>query len=430
MSIRARKKFAAKVAAATVAAAITLTGCGGGSQQAASDGTVTLRFSWWGSDVRHKMTQKLIDAFEAKNPNIKIEGEYGDWSGYWDKLATQVASQDAPDVIQMDAAYLGEYAERGALLELKDVDLGKFDQAVADAGKVEGKQYAVTAGVNAQVVLANPALVAASGATLPDDTTWTWDEYNKTAAAITENSKGGVYGSGAVSGDAPMNLWFRQHGKSLFTADGKLGFDENDLTGWYEYQAELRDSEAVPPASVMTEDVTASVDQQGLATNRFALAWYWSNQLGALAKASGQALEIHRPPSTDGTAAGAKQFYKSSQFWSASSRTKHPAEVQKFIDFLSNSVEAGEIALADRGIPGNSEVRTAVLPKLTPEDAATAKFIDEISSELGDAVPVPPAGSSSVVEAFGRYAMEVHFNRMSPADAAKKAMDEAKSTLG
>ncbi|TVU62473.1 extracellular solute-binding protein [Paenarthrobacter nitroguajacolicus] len=430
MSIRARKKFAAKVAAATVAAAITLTGCGGGSQQAASDGTVTLRFSWWGSDVRHKMTQKLIDAFEAKNPNIKIEGEYGDWSGYWDKLATQVASQDAPDVIQMDAAYLGEYAERGALLELKDVDLGKFDQAVADAGKVEGKQYAVTAGVNAQVVLANPALVAASGVTLPDDTTWTWDEYNKTAAAITENSKGGVYGSGAVSGDAPMNLWFRQHGKSLFTADGKLGFDENDLTGWYEYQAELRDSKAVPPASVMTEDVTASVDQQGLATNRFALAWYWSNQLGALAKASGQALEIHRPPSTDGTAAGAKQFYKSSQFWSASSRTKHPAEVQKFIDFLSNSVEAGEIALADRGIPGNSEVRTAVLPKLTPEDAATAKFIDEISSELGDAVPVPPAGSSSVVEAFGRYAMEVHFNRMSPADAAKKAMDEAKSTLG
>lgn len=430
MSPRARKNLAAKVAAAAAAVAITLTGCGGGSQQAASDGTVTLRFSWWGSDVRHKMTQKLIDAFEAKNPNIKIEGEYGDWSGYWDKLATQVASQDAPDVIQMDAAYLGEYAERGALLELKDVDLGKFDQAVADAGKVEGKQYAVTAGVNAQVVLANPALVAASGVTLPDDTTWTWDEYNKTAAAMTENSKSGVYGSGAVSGDAPMNLWFRQHGKSLFTSDGKLGFDESDLTGWYEYQAELRDSKAVPPASVMTEDVTASVDQQGLATNRFALAWYWSNQLGALAKASGQALEIHRPPSTDGTAAGAKQFYKSSQFWSASSRTKHPAEVQKFIDFLSNSVEAGEIALADRGIPGNSEVRTAVLPKLTPEDAATAKFIDEISSELGDAVPVPPAGSSSVVEAFGRYAMEVHFNRMSPADAAKKAMDEAKSTLG
>ena len=97
-------------------------------------------------------------------------------SGYWDKLATQVASQDAPDVIQMDAAYLGEYAGRGALLELKDVDLSKFDQPVADSGKVEGKQYAVTSGVNAMVVLANPALVAASGVALPDDKTWTWDD--------------------------------------------------------------------------------------------------------------------------------------------------------------------------------------------------------------------------------------------------------------
>ncbi|MET4621913.1 hypothetical protein ABIE18_003381 [Arthrobacter sp. 2762] len=48
--------------------------------------------------------------------------------------------------------------------------------------------------------------------------------------------------------------------------------------------------------------------------------------------------------------------------------------------------------------------------------------VDEISSELGDAVPVPPAGSSSVVEVLGRYALEVHFNRLSPTDAAKKAM--------
>jgi multiple sugar transport system substrate-binding protein len=131
----ARPEIQIPQAAAVMAVlAMALTGCSG-STPTAFDGTVTLRFSWWGSDTRHKMTQKLIDAYEAKNPNIKIEGEYGDWSGYWDKLATQVASQDAPDIIQMDAQYLGEYAERGALLELKDVDLSKFDQAAADAGK-------------------------------------------------------------------------------------------------------------------------------------------------------------------------------------------------------------------------------------------------------------------------------------------------------
>ncbi len=428
MISRARKSRIPKAAAVMVALALALTGCGGGSTSA-SDGPVTLRFSWWGSDVRHKMTQELIDAFEAENPNIKVEGEYGDWSGYWDKLATQVASQDAPDIIQMDAQYLGEYAERGALLELKDVDLSKFDKAAADAGKTDGGQYAVTAGMNALVVLANPALVSASGVSVPDDSTWTWEDYKQTAAGITAKSKEGVYGSGAITGDASFNLWLRQHGKSLFTNDGGLGFDEADATEYYEMQAGLRDAKAVPPASVMTEDASASLDQQGLATNRIAMGWVWSNQLGALTKASGQALEIHRPPSVEGDASKAEQFYKASQFWSASSRSKHPAEAQKFIDFLANSVNAGEIALADRGIPGNSEVRTAVAPKLTPTDALTAKFIDDIADEVGEAPAVPPAGSSSVSEVLTRYATEVHFSRISPQDAAKKSIEEIKSSL-
>jgi multiple sugar transport system substrate-binding protein len=428
MTFRAQKSLLPKAAAAAAALSLVLTGCGS-SPQAGSDGPVTLRFSWWGSDVRHKMTEKLIEAFEAENPNINIEGEYGDWSGYWDKLATQVASQDAPDIIQMDAAYLGEYSERGALLELKDVDLSKFDQPVADSGKVDGKQYAVTSGVNAMVVMANPALVSASGVALPDDKTWTWDDLDSTAAAITKASGEKVYGSGQVNSDAAANLWFRQHGKSLFTSDGELGFEESDLAEWYEYQARMRDSKAVPPASVITEDATASIDQQGLSTGRFAMNMYWSNQLGALSKASGQDLEIRRPPSVDGKAADAQQFYKSSMFWSASSRTKHPAEAQKFIDFVTNNATAGDIGLADRGIPANSDIRAAVLSKLTPADAKTARFIDEISSELGDAAPVPPAGGSAAVEALTRYSLEVHFDRLSPQEAAKKALEEARSAI-
>ena len=283
--------------------------------------------------------------------------------------------------------------------------------------------------MNALVVLANPSLVSASGVSLPDDSSWTWDEYLDTAAGITSKSKAGVYGSGAFTGDASFNLWMRQHGKSLFTKDGGLGFDEGDATKYFEMQAEMRDAKAVPPASVMTEDASAPLDQQGLATNRFAMGWVWSNQLTAVSKASGQALEIHRPPSVEGDASKAEQFYKASQFWSASSRSKHPAETQKFIDFLANSVEAGEIGLADRGIPGNSEVRAAVAPKLTPTDALTAKFIDDIADEVGDAPAIPPAGSSAVSEILTRFATEVHFSRISPQEAAKKSMDEIKSAL-
>ena len=36
------------------------------------------------------------------------------------------------------------------------MDLSKFDKAAADAGKTQDGQFAVTAGMNALVVLANP----------------------------------------------------------------------------------------------------------------------------------------------------------------------------------------------------------------------------------------------------------------------------------
>src|SRR5688572_6150035 len=114
----------AAVGAAAFALLLPLAAC---SSDDSAGGPVTLRFTWWGSDTRHQLTQKVIDAFEAENPNIKIKGEYGEWNGYWDKLATQTAANDSPDIIQMDEKYIAEYGGRGALL-----DLGKQELNTAD----------------------------------------------------------------------------------------------------------------------------------------------------------------------------------------------------------------------------------------------------------------------------------------------------------
>ena len=136
-----------------------------------ADGKVELRFSWWGGDKRAQLTQAAIAAFEAENPNIKIKPEYGDWSGYWDKLATQVAANDAPDIIQMDEKYITEYSSRGALLDLSkyDIDTSKLDEAALNAGKSEDGLTGIAAGINAATILANPAVFKAAGVELPDD---------------------------------------------------------------------------------------------------------------------------------------------------------------------------------------------------------------------------------------------------------------------
>ncbi|MET3367019.1 UNVERIFIED_CONTAM: hypothetical protein ABIE34_000240 [Jeotgalibacillus campisalis] len=81
------------------------TGCSSPTSNQAEDGPVEIRFSWWGNATRAELTNKAIKEFEAANPNIKVKPEYGDIGGYFDKLATQVAANDAPDVITMGGAY-------------------------------------------------------------------------------------------------------------------------------------------------------------------------------------------------------------------------------------------------------------------------------------------------------------------------------------
>lgn len=426
-----RTRKACAVAAA-VAAVLTLSACGGGAAPQNADGTVELRFSWWGGDKRAQLTQEAIKQFEAENPKIKVKPEFGDWSGYWDKLATQVAANDAPDIIQMDEKYITEYSSRGALLDLSkyDIDTSKLDEAALNAGKSEKGLTGIAAGINAATILANPKVFEAAGVPLPDDAKWTWDDFGRIAAEITAKSPKGTYGAAAYGTDeASLGVWLRQSGKSLYTSDGKLGFEPGDIAQWWAFLKELSQKKAVPSASEVVEAEAAPLDQSGLATGRNGMAFWWSNQAPALEKASGGDLKILRFPTKTGSAADTKLWYKASQFWSASSRTKHPQETAKFINFLTNNVKAGEALLADRGVYPNSDVRAAIQPRLTPADVKVVNFIDQIKDELGDAPAPPPKGAGAIQEIIKRYTSEVLFERLSPEGAGKKATDEMKSAI-
>ncbi len=416
----------AKAATVLSVSALALTGCGGGDS-ASADGDVELRFAWWGSDTRHEQTQKIIDAFEEQNPGITITGEYGDFSGYWDKLATQTASNDAPDIIQMDDKYIREYADNGALLDLSDVDVSELEEDVVESGRTEEGLFGVATGVNVMAIMANPSIYEEAGVELPDDSTWTWEDYSDVAAEIAEKSE--AYGASGPNEPAGFQIWLRQQGKEMTTPEGELGFEEADATQYLALQKKLVDDGALPPASVLTEDQSPGPDQSLSGTNGAAMGMWWTNQLSALNAASGNQLVPLRFPSSDGSEGGAQLFQKSAMFMSASARTEHPEEVKAFIDFMVNSEEAGKINLADRGLPANETVREAVLPELSESDTAAAEFVEEVQPELGDPTPIPPLGFSTLQEIIYRYELDVAFERSSPEDAARSMMSEMESAI-
>ena len=411
--------------------------CGGdsGGPGGSSDagGKVTLRFTWWGSDTRTKLTQQVIDAYQKDHPNVTIKGEFGEWSGYWDKLATTVAANDAPDIIQMDEKYLREYADRGALLDLKKaqgLDTGKFEPDTLGAGEFDGGLYGLNAGINSFAVVVNPAAFKTAGVAIPDDTTWTWDDFSRIAAEITTKTGGKITGTGALgTNEAGLNLWARQNGESLWTKDGKLSVSPEKTTDFFKYVLKLRDAKAIPSAEAISQDMNASLDQSAFATGKLAMSFIWSNQLVAFSKATGQQLKLLRIPSADGKAADNGSYYKGSMFWSISSRSKHQKEAAEFVNYLANNTAAGDVLLAERGVPPNTEVRASVTPKLQPADAASAKFIQDIGKDLGDPSPAPPVGGGQVEKIIQRYTTEVLFGRQAPDAAAKAFLDEVNGEL-
>ncbi len=357
-----------------------------------------------------------------------MEPEYSDWQGYWDQLTTQVAGGDAPDILQMDDVYLREYADRDSLLDLTEVDTSGLDENVVDTGRTEEGLFGITVGTNALTIAANVDLFDEAGIDLPDDTTWTWDDYYELSVELSENLED-AYGSSGATGDGMLQAWLRQHGSTLVTEEGQLGLSEDQLTEYLTLTDEMIADGGTPPIQLLSEAFDGGIEERPVSTNMTAMGSIWSNELTSVANASGSEIELLRLPSQAGTATENGVWMKPSQQLSVYAGTDHPEEAQLFIDFFVNSPEAGEILLTERGVPPNQEVLDHILDDLEGYDQRSAEFLTEIEDEVGEAEPVPPVGFSAVPDILGRYEEEVYFDRMSAEEAASGFMAEAEDVL-
>ncbi|MEQ4714858.1 sugar ABC transporter substrate-binding protein [Nonomuraea sp. B19D2] len=417
------KKMWTAVLLATAVLPITAA-CGGEG----ANGEVKLRFSYWGSAARQQMTQEVIKKFEAKHPNIDIEEEFTDFGNYYETLATKVAGGEAPDVITLEIRGLREYADRGTLSDLASkVNTADIDGKVLATGAVDGKQYAIPTGVNAWSLVVDPKAIKDAGQELPDDTMWTWEQYVDLAAKITARTGGKVYGTQQSFNPAFLQIFAAQRGESFYKGN-KIGISPSTLKAWWAVHRKLINTKGSPEAAKSVELGALGEDRSLFATGTGAMGMWWSNQLGAIAKKSGKNVDLLRMPKLPGATTGG-MFLQPAMFYTASSKSEHAAEAAKFIDFMINDPEAGQVILSDRGLPASSKVLAAVRDKLPETDKKTLAFLDKIKGELTDAPAAPPKHASAIENILKRYTNEVLFLRMSPDDAAQKLITEANALI-
>ncbi|MGI5418898.1 ABC transporter substrate-binding protein [Actinomadura luteofluorescens] len=404
--------------------AVSATACGSGDGD--SGGKNRIVFSYWGSDSRQKLTEAAIAKFEAKNPGIDVEGDFSDWDSYYEKLATKTAAGDAPDVMSIEIRGLAEYAGRGTLADLTGkVNTADLDQSVLKAGQVDGKQYAIPTGVNAFPMVVNKAALEKYGQKAPDDKTWTWDDYVATSQKVTEKSGGKVWGTEYNENPAFLQIFAAQRGEQFY-GDGKVALSEQTVKDWWALLKKIIDTKAGPAAAKMLETGT-KVDQALLATNTSVFGSWWSNQLDALTKGSGQELDLLRMPKAPGASASG-MFLQPAMYYTISAKSEKAENARKFVDFLVNDPEAGGILLSDRGLPTNAKVIATIKSRLTPADQKVLAFMDSIKGDLSPVV-VPPKGAMEMEDILKRATDSVLFGKAQPDAAAKTFLTEADNAL-
>ncbi|MCV2394434.1 extracellular solute-binding protein [Actinotalea sp. M2MS4P-6] len=427
------------VAALAVASTLVMAACGTatGNTDAGGSGTPTLstedvdlRVAWWGGDSRVPITQDAIKAFEAEYPNIHVTGEYSDWGGYWDKLATETAGNNAPDVFQMDELYLASYAQRGTLVDLSQypqLDTSALDPNVVALGQTDNGLYGMPISTTGFAILVNQDVLDELGLTLPDTTTWTWDDLQAFAESVTEASGGSIVGIGPMNNGYSLRLWARQNGEELFT-DNAVSISADTLAGYFQMALDWTKSGAAASASQQAQSASGSIDQSDFSTQKQALAFSQSTQVPVYEASTGANIQLVQIPSMDANKTP-WAYVKPGMYWSVSSQSAHPAEAAAFVNFMVNSVEAGKILGTDRGIPANPDVRSAIADTLSSGQTKAVDFDAIFSQNLGTAPNITPNGASQLDSVIARYLQDVEFEKETPADAATAMIDELQQSI-
>ncbi|MDQ0207246.1 ABC transporter substrate-binding protein [Alkalicoccobacillus murimartini] len=422
--------------AGVTALTLVMVGCtpGGptGGNEGSEDGQTVIRVSWWGADERHNMTTEAIALFEEKNPDIKVEPEYTGFDSYWERLTTQAAGSNLPDVIQMDTSKLEQYISSELVLDLNDlieegtINMDDVDDVYQEMNIKDGGTFAIAAGANAFSTLYNEALFEEYDINLEPG--YTYDDLYEAMDKVSQGEGDNAWGFDFVKAEyEAFTHYARQFEQHLYGEDGKLGFEDQTLIDFLTMEKNMIDNGVSTP-----HDVTVEINDSGesmIANREAAMAVGASNGVIGIQPMSEDPIGVNVLPVAEG-ATSPGDWIRPSMSFSISAASEQQEAAGKFIDFLTNDIEGNEILMAERGVPISTEVRTHLMDQVDESVAKTFEFLDIVGQRAGEPEPLPPAGEAEVRASFNRMLEAVKYGDMTPEEGVEVFRSEAEQILG
>ena len=154
-----------------------------------------------GADATEEAYRALTEAFEAANPDIKVE-RIRVISGYADRLVSLMASGTVPDVIAVDVNDIMAYGNEQFLYDLTPFvektpgfEFEYLARPLIDVYTVDGKLYSLPVWANPSAYVYNEDLINQAGLVSPGalyaSDNWTWAEFRDMARKLTQKDADG-----------------------------------------------------------------------------------------------------------------------------------------------------------------------------------------------------------------------------------------------
>ncbi len=157
---------------------LTLTACTNGSDEATdpastAGATETGTLTVWLMD--QSQPQSVIDAvnarFKEQYPEVEVDVQLQQWAGIQDELTTSLATDAAPDVVEIGNTLTPKYAAAGLLADLSayadDLKVDGMLPGAQPSGELDGVRYGIPYYGGVQVVVYNKGQFKDAGVAVP-----------------------------------------------------------------------------------------------------------------------------------------------------------------------------------------------------------------------------------------------------------------------
>lgn len=344
------------------------------SKNSVDDKRVVIKFSSWGSQSEISFLLPLIEEFEQKNPDIKIEFVHIP-QNYFQKLHLLYASNLAPDVVFINNYYLPKYVKANLLEDLTPyIKRDEFFQKSVDCFTFGKKIYAIPRDVSNLVVYYNKNLFDRYRIPYPSRD-WTIEDLINISKQFKTKSNGEVFGLSYETDLLYVMPFLFSNGASVLSDDGKkLTITEKNAIDTINLYSDFANKYNIAPKKSQSASRTMA---QMFLQQKIAMQISGRWLVPKYRHEAGFDWDIINFPS--GKKGSIVNIDASGYALSKSSM--HKAEAIKFIEFISSPYSLSKLAQSGLIVPARKQVAYSQVfldSKLPPKSASI--FLDIIQT--------------------------------------------------